>query len=77
MKGSYRSYITVKCFPVFCILSESLRFYAEMPSANGELLPAGDQEEECEDDQEGEASHGCCDDDQHLPLVGGHVWRWG
>lgn len=48
-----------------------------MCSSISELLPAGDQEEKGEDDQEGEASHGCCDDDQHLPLVGGHVWRWG
>lgn len=46
-------------------------------SITGALLPAGDQKEKGEDDQEGEASHGCRDDDQHLALVGGHVWRWG
>lgn len=40
-------------------------------------LPASDQEEEGEDDQEGEASHGCRDDDQDLALVRGDVWRWG
>lgn len=34
------------------------------------LLPASDQEEECEDDEEGEATDCCRDDDQHLPLVG-------
>lgn len=37
------------------------------------LLPAGDQEEEGEDDQQGEAPHGRRDDDQHLALVGGDV----
>lgn len=42
-------------------------------SVTGALLPAGDQEEEGEDDQEGEASHGGRDDDQHLALVRGHV----
>lgn len=39
------------------------------------LLPASDQEEEGEDDKEGEATDRCCDDDQHLALIGSDVRR--
>lgn len=60
---------------IFCHLSTG----TSRDELHLELLPAGDQEEEGQDDEEREPADCRRDDDEHLPLVGRQVWRcrWG